>query len=158
METQIPLPYWCRTLCSGLSLLVVCGLVCFKSRCLYSRTESLILFQLPHFHPWFYLDVRNSTISSCNTTCFYACFTSQTLGVCSVFPSAPFQLMTGFVIFRDGAVRALPHKHRSGLCCTFPSTPFCLHALLYSPLFLHAFFASQISEFSVSRTLSCHMT
>ena len=62
METQIPLPYWYRTLCSGLSLLVVCGLVCFKSQLFYSRTESLILLQLPRFHPWFYLDVRNSSI------------------------------------------------------------------------------------------------
>ena len=42
-------------------------------------------------------------------------------------------------------MRALPHKHRSGLCCSIPSTPFSLQALVYLALFLYACFASQTS-------------
>ena len=42
-------------------------------------------------------------------------------------------------------MRALPHKHRSGLRYFIPSPPFSLHTLVYLALFLYAGFASQTS-------------
>ena len=56
-----------------------------------------------------------------------------------------------FCYIQGWCVRALSHKHR--VCAElFSRPPLILHAFLY------ACFASQTSEFSVSRTLLCHIT
>ena len=49
----------------------------------------------------------------------FACFASQTLGLCSAFPSAPVVCGTLFLLVIH-VFCSLPHHHR-GLCSAFPS-------------------------------------
>ena len=66
----------------------------------------------------------------------FACFASQTSGLCSAFPSAPVKSVTRFCGFSQNFVlRVLPHKHRvcAVLLPRLPSS--LLHACVYFALF-----------------------
>ena len=66
----------------------------------------------------------------------FACFASQTSGLCSAFPSAPVKSVTRFCGFSQNFVLpVLPHKHRvcAVLLPRLPSS--LLHACVYFALF-----------------------
>ena len=73
----------------------------------------------------------------------FACFTSQTPGLCSVIPSAPVVCCT-LLLLVTHALCSLPHRHR--VCAVlFPSappefTPFCF-SLFYGVCFCYECFA-----------------
>ena len=69
----------------------------------------------------------------------FACFASQTPGLCSAFPSAPVVCWT-LLLLAIYVLRVLPHKHR--VCAVlFPRLPwfvarFCCYLLMFCVLYL----------------------
>ena len=74
----------------------------------------------------------------------FACFASQTLGLCSAFPSAPVVCGTLFLLVIH-VLCSLPHHHR--VCAVlFPPlefTPFCFSLFYWVFFFCYACFAQQ---------------
>ena len=79
----------------------------------------------------------------------FACFASQTSGLCSAFPSVPVKSVTRLCGFSQNFfLRVLPHKHRFVQCYSLGSRQVCcmlVFILLYSVIFCFACFASSPS-------------
>ena len=79
----------------------------------------------------------------------FACFASQTSGLCSAFPSVPVKSVTRLCGFSQNFfLRVLPHKHRFVQCYSLGSRQVCcmlVFILLYSVIFCFACFVSPTS-------------
>ena len=79
----------------------------------------------------------------------FACFASQTSGLCSAFPSVPVKSVTRLCGFSQNFfLRVLPHKHRFVQCYSLGSRQVCcmlVFILLYSVILYFACFASPTS-------------
>jgi len=82
----------------------------------------------------------------------YACFASQTSGLCTAFPSAPFSLHA--LLYSAKFFYVWFASETSGFCSAIPSALFSLHALLYSGMCLYACFSCFVQFATVPFTLA----